>query len=167
MGNMNLLKTLAACFITLGFVGLLNVRVSHAVEPACPSGYSYNQTSNKCEAAPLCPYGEYDPARDKCSATVDFICPAPYVYNSSTYRCEADPFCLCGVLTITTHSYCRDDSPCACSGYGGRAVGMGGCCKAADCPDGRVTNGTLCDTSVTISCPAGYRGLVNRCAKSI
>jgi hypothetical protein len=37
---------------------------------SCPSGYSYNSSTNKCEATPT------------------FSCPSGYTYNSSTRKCE-------------------------------------------------------------------------------
>jgi hypothetical protein len=40
------------------------------VTPPCPSGYTYNSSTSKCEATPT------------------FSCPSGYTYNSSTRKCE-------------------------------------------------------------------------------
>ena len=42
---------------------------------SCPSGYTYNPSTRKCET----------------SATVNYSCPSGYTYNSSTKKCEASP----------------------------------------------------------------------------
>jgi len=43
----------------------------------CPSGYSFNSSTNKCEATPT------------------ITCPAGYTYNSSIQKCQANPVVSC------------------------------------------------------------------------
>ncbi|WP_457622983.1 conjugal transfer protein TraN [Persephonella sp.] len=56
---------------------------------SCPAGYTW--TGSRCETSPQCPTGfSYNPSTNRCEkpANRNFQCPPGYFYNSSTNRCE-------------------------------------------------------------------------------
>ena len=106
--------------VLLGFGFLF---VGPAAAKDCPTGGSYNSTTNKCEADPLCPDGRYDTSRKSCLQDPTYTCmsdkytfnPHPPCSSGNTYWCEGEVVCPCGVF-VPEYGYCDAGSPPCPSG---------------------------------------------------
>jgi len=122
MKSFKCLIFLITVFLTISFI---NINSSYAV-PDCPSGYTYNLSTNRCEVEPICENGFYDPEWNFCRAAATHTCSSlSYDYNPSTRRCEAQPLCCPSASLVNPYGgmsqYCDEGHrpPCQCPGYGG------------------------------------------------
>jgi len=65
------------CVSNIGCGSWITLNISSINSNSCPSGYSFNSSTNKCEANPT------------------ITCPAGYTYNSSIKKCQANPVTSC------------------------------------------------------------------------
>ncbi len=65
------------CISSRGCGNWITLNTSSINSNSCPSGYSFNSSTNKCEANPT------------------ITCPAGYTYNSSIKKCQANPVTSC------------------------------------------------------------------------
>lgn len=94
---------------------------------SCPSGYTYNSTTNRCEASPVCPSG--------------------YSFNSTTNRCEADPICPQGASFNSSIGKCYlGDTTCPLGNYPCLKMSDGGSyCSDISCVDGSQSSNYVVD----------------------
>lgn len=145
--------------------------------PACEPGWSYNQTTTRCEQAPKCAApGVYDPASDLCLTDISgAACPANYVYDPATRSCTEQPTCAAGTFNPTANR-CEVAPDCAAGFTYNSAVGrceqapigcpsgysynssLDVCTASVVCPNGGTLNNStnLCELQITLSCNAGW-----------
>ncbi|MEM3423149.1 MAG: conjugal transfer protein TraN [Nitrososphaeria archaeon] len=79
---------------------------STSATPVCPSGSSYDSSTNTCYVyvTPSCPSGfTYNSSTNRCEADPSFSCPSGTSYNSSTGKCESNPSYVDNVSQVIQH----------------------------------------------------------------
>lgn len=142
----------------LGFTGLA---IAQTTAPTCPSGMTWDTTSNWCSSAPTCPTG-----------TVYDVTNNSYYDVTHQLWCVSTPPCPSGTTWNGTYSQCNGGTPPCPAGQTEVDHGVGDntawtCYTSPTCPSGQrldtyeSADTTLPICAITPSCPAGQARSLN------
>lgn len=131
----------------------------------CGSGYSYDQSLDRCVMSVPCPdNGVYNPITDRCEKLVQNNCPTGYAYDgnstSPTYdRCVKTASCSDGGSFVAVRDRCEKTWMPVCDTANGYSYNSatGKCQRSPVCSSGSYSPAyDLCTKPYAFSCPSGY-----------
>lgn len=142
-----------------GGFNLTKDRCESAPEWTCPTGFSYNASSTKCEALPYCAAGtSYRTVTDRCEAPLA-ACPTGYSYSAVLDKCVVAATCLPGGSLNGATDKCESNSSASCPSGTSYNASRGKCESVPVCaaPGTYSSSYDLCLTPTTGTiCPSGY-----------
>ncbi len=137
----------------------------------CGSGYTYDESIDRCVKDPLCPEGGvFSSARDRCEKLVMNECPVGYSYDSGQDICHKSVDCGSGAVFVAGRDRCEKPPIWDCpSGYAYNSS-VAKCEVSPYCPSGTAYDTTRkrCEAAPG-TCPAGYtyNTVLDKCVSSV
>ena len=125
----------------------------------CPSGYTWDNTLDKCTTAPPCPDGgAYNSTTDRCEKLSQPTCPTGYTMDTTANLCYMAVNCPNGGTLNTTTGRCEIATVVTCSSPFTLDTATGRCETAPTCPTGASYSTTYheCLMPAVTTCPSGY-----------